>query len=205
MAKTKRRKSGKALSPAQRANQERFAAMARARAGKSTRRVGSSLARPSGGSRGSSGIVGNIVSQELTGLIDAAYIIGGKVSSRAVPALLKLDAATPTGMAMTLAAQLGAGLAVAMLARQFLGADAERMILAGATVGVAESALRKFEVPYLSTLVGDEGDVLGGYTYEVSDASRMYPGGGPGIGLYPSAAAGMGLYPGSMVGSYVFE
>lgn len=189
-------KGRKAPSAAQLAQRERFAAMARARAGKAGRAIGgsASVGRASGG-----GMMGGMIGSALGGGIDALWIIGGKVVSRAVPALLKLDASTPAKTAMVAGVQLGAGLGMSWAAGKFLSRDAGRLLFAGAVVGVLETAARKYEVPYISTLVGDEGDVLGGFTYEVlpgGDAVGLYPGGGPGtgMGLYPGANAGMGSY-----------
>lgn len=143
------------------------------------------------------------------GGMDAVWIVGGKVISRAVPAVLKMDAQAEGKFLLVAGVQLGAGLAASMAADRFISRDAGRLIFAGTAVGLLETAVRKFNVPYVSTLVGDEGDVLAGngYTYEIVDAGPagvgMYPGGGPGIGMYPDT--GMGLYPGNAVGSYVYE
>lgn len=192
-----RRKGRKAPSAAQRANQERFAAMARARAGRGVRRVGAALTRSASvGRSGGSDMIGTVIG----GGMDAVWIVGGKVASRAAPALLRLDAAAAGGAMVVAAVQIGAGLAASMLAGQFISRDAARLVFAGTAVGLLETAARRFELPYVSTLVGDEGDVLGGYTYEVLDTPAnagmlgLYPGGGPGLGLYPST-----------VGSYVYE
>lgn len=191
-------KSKKAPSAAQLAQRERFAAMARAKGGKVARAIGSSASI----GRGGDGVMSDMMGAVTGGALDALWIIGGKIASRAVPALLKMDATSPGKMATVAGVQLGAGLGLSWAAGKFLSRDAGRLIFAGAVVGVLETAARKYEVPYISTLVGDEGDVLGGFTYEVlpgGDAIGSYPGGGPGTG--------MGLYPGEMagMGSYVLE
>ena len=198
-AKTKKRRT---FSPAQIAAQERFKEMVRQRAGK----VGSAIKRSASfgrGPTGGQGMLAGIAATAIGGTMDGVWIVAGKVVSRAAPALLKMDASDPAKFATVAAVQVGAGLGASMAANRFISRDAGRLVFAGTVVGLLETLARKFQVPYVSTLVGDEGDVLGGqgYTYEIVDGGParmgMYPGGGPGTG--------MGLYPGSEVGSYVYE
>lgn len=146
-----------------------------------------------------------MVGTVIGGGMDAVWIVGGKVASRAAPGLLRMNAADPGRALMVALVQLAAGFGASLAAGQFVSRDAARLVFAGTAVGLLETAARRFEVPYISTLVGDEGDVLGGYTYEVmpGDAMGLYAGGGPGLGMY--VPAGNGLPAPAMLGSYVYE
>lgn len=178
------------FSPAQIAAQKRFAEMARARAKGAARAV----ARPGGHVAARSG---GFVDLLLAGAIAALWATGGKVLTRLPATLLKIDGTTPTGFAMGAGVQLVTGAVLAYGAEMFLDRQAGALLFAGAVQGVAESGIRRLNVPMVAPLLGDEGDALMGYTYElretvpreVSWAQGMGP-----LGLYPGGAA-FSMYP----------
>jgi hypothetical protein len=148
---------------------------------------------------GMDGILGTM----KAGAIASPFILVGKLGSRAVPLLLKMQATDTMGMLLTGAVQLGAGAALAFAA-ELINPLYGELVFAGVAVGIEETLLRKFSVPYLSTLAGDEGDALLGYTYEMDgetvgqitegDLQRLAKAGNM-MGLYPGVASRMGLYP----------
>lgn len=174
------------FSPAQIAAQQRFTEMAKARAKGAARAVGRPIVGGSGG---------GFVDFLLMGAIAALWVTGGKLASRFVPNLLKIDGTTPTGFAIGSGAQLAAGAAGAWALDTFWNRAAGQLFFAGAVQAVLESGIRRMEVPILAPLLGDEGDALMGYTYELQEspfnpAMALAAGYGP-MGTYPR---GLGSY-----------
>lgn len=181
------------------AARQRFAEMARARAASARKGRGggsTGTALHSRAARGD-GIVGIMIAGALASL----WITGGKLASRAVPNLLKINAADSGGMAIAAGIQIAAGAGLAWAVENYVDRTAGELVAAGAFSGLLESALRRFNVPILSPLAGDEGDVLQGYTYELSEEPGHLP--ASTLRAMASGLGPLGLYPGAGMGSYV--
>jgi len=185
----------KAPSAKQLAARRRFADMVRAKA--AARRGGSPARAPSGSFFPTGGIVGQFTEAGRKGL----WVAGGKLGTRAISQLVarltKLDPGA--NMLLGLGLELGAGWAASLAAERFVGREQADLVLAGTMVGLAETLVRRYNVPFLSTLAGDEGDPLLGWTYEIypetlpaADLARLAAGAGTAMAMYPGE--GMALY-----------
>ena len=125
------------------------------------------------------GVMGTI----KQGVKDAAGVIAGKVAVRALPKLIP-GATQPgaLGLAIQGAFAVGAGWA----AHKFVGGNFARMVVAGGIAAVAETAIKAYNIPYVSDALSGDDDVamLAGYP--------QIPGVLSSGGLSP---VGMGGYP----------
>lgn len=188
----------KGPSPKQLAARQRFAEMARAAAAAKRGRAGVTGKLTTGGLPGMLGLA-------LQALTTAAWVEAGKVGSRAVGnAVVKVaKIETPegiTGMLLAHGVQLAGGFGVSLLVQRFVGAKEADNVLAGVMLGILESQVRRLNVPYISELMGDEGDpAMSAFTY------ALYPERLPDAELARLAAgpaAGMALYPGQPLSAY---
>lgn len=108
--------------------------------------------------------VGGIVSSVKQGVMDAAFILGGKAGTRFVsnfaPAGLK---DTPVKVA---AVQVLAAIGLGIVGRRFLGGDKARFIVAGGVVGAIESYINNdatLKASAVGQLLGDDALELGEY------------------------------------------
>lgn len=183
------------------AARQRFAEMARAAAAaKRARGTSPTSSRALGPFRGGGGILGLLMAAGAT----AAWVEGGKMGSRALAQLatrlLKLEATTPANWALAAAVQLGAGYGASWAVERFVSPRRAEDILAGTMLGLLESGIRRFNVPYLAELAGDEGDALMGWTYGLYPVEKL-----PErelARLAAGAGTAMAMYPGE-VGAYV--
>jgi hypothetical protein len=102
------------------------------------------------------GIIGKV----MQGVTDAALGVAGKAVSRAVPSLVGL----PQAGAVGIATQAAVGVVAGMLAdkvRPGIG----RAVLQGALMGPIETLVKGFNIPIISTALGDDyqGYALSGY------------------------------------------
>lgn len=143
----------------------------------------------------------------------SVFVLLGKVGSRAVPAQLGM-AATNTGdkvkdtasLVTVATVQAATGLVAAMVVSAFLDPLKGEQILTGTFLGIEESLARRFEVPYVSTLAGDEGDSLMGYTYEMSGESGRVNGRDLERLAQAGNMLGMSSYPaGRALSAYVMQ
>lgn len=126
------------------------------------------------------GIVGKVVQ----GAKDAAYVTAGKAVSRLIADRLPAIASNSDGSESTASKaikQAGSALIAAMAARQFLGADAARLALAGGLSAPIEQFIRDAGIPYLS-------DALSDYSL------LAYPQGAS-LSSYPMVGAGLAGMP----------
>lgn len=127
------------------------------------------------------GILGRVVQ----GAKDAAYVTAGKAVSRIIADKLPAIASNADGSESTASKaikQAGSALLAAMAARQFLGADAARLALAGGLSAPIEQFIKDAGVPYLSEALSD---------YPLLAA---YPQGSS-LAAYPMVGAGLAGMP----------
>lgn len=107
-----------------------------------------------------------IVGQLAGAGIDAVQLVVAKGVTRAVPQMLNL----PQTGAMGMAVQAGVGLAGAMVVER-IKRGAGRLFLTGALMGLAESGIKRLNIPILSPALGDPAD----YYMGVADGMAAYP------------------------------
>lgn len=105
---------------------------------------------------------GGLIKQAMQGAKDAGYVLAGGAATRAVSNIVPL---AKTGI-MGAAVQLASALAVGMVARRFLGADAARFVVAGGMQVPVKSLVTSL-VPAAAPLLGDY-DMLLAYPQDVS-------------------------------------
>ena len=112
------------------------------------------------------------------GVQNAAAAVVGKAAARAIPA----QAGLPTSGPMGIAVQLGAALAVGMVANKVARRHAP-FVVAGALMAPIEDAIKSMGIPILSP-------ALAGYYMPAAGARRMVAAGSAGL----SSGAGMSSY-----------
>lgn len=105
---------------------------------------------------------GSLVKQAMQGAKDAGYVLAGGAATRAVSNIVPL---AKTGI-MGAAVQLASALAVGMVARRFLGADAARFVVAGGMQVPVKSLVTSL-VPAAAPLLGDY-DMLLAYPQDMA-------------------------------------
>lgn len=87
-----------------------------------------------------------LMRQTVQGVQDAAWIVGGKAVSRAVPTMFNLPKEGVVGLGV----QLGTAIAAGWLAHSFAGANAGRLVLAGGLTAPLETAIVAWRIPFLA-------------------------------------------------------
>lgn len=87
-----------------------------------------------------------IVRQLTDGAVGAFQILTGKALARAIPEMVGMPKEGPTGIAIQGAVAIFAG----MMARQFFGAEAGKMVLAGALTAPVETLIVTANIPVIS-------------------------------------------------------
>jgi hypothetical protein len=176
VAKRRRKSSTRKSSTAPRRRRRRSTAVARA---KTTRRR---YRRNPFGVR--TGGLGGIVGIAKQGAMDAVGIIAGEGAARFVRGRAGLEGNTvPAAIVETVT---GVAIAVA-IRRKF--PNAARMVAAGAIAGPMRTAIKSAHIPYVSTALGDEGELplLGGM-YELGTYDQIGSGLGDELGAYGTEA-----------------
>lgn len=126
--------------------------------------------------------VRSLTRQAVQGLQDAAWIVGGKAVSRALPTMFNL----PKEGAVGLGVQLGVALLAGWATHSFAGRDAGRFVLAGGLTAPIETAIVAYRVPFLAPALSPSTAAaqVGAYRW-------------PGMGAYvrqPVQMEGLGAY-----------
>lgn len=92
-----------------------------------------------------------IVGQITQGVVDGAWIVTGKALTNAIPTVLKLGGTGIMGAAIKSVAAVVSG----MLAGQFLGANALKLVTAGGFAAIVEPFIKGANIPVISAALGD--------------------------------------------------
>lgn len=120
-----------------------------------------------------------IVRQLTEGAVGAFQVLSGKALARVVPEMVGMPKEGPTGLAIQGAVAIFAG----MMARQFFGAEAGKMVLAGALTAPVETLIVAANIPVISPALS---------AYPMLSAYPEYDGS---YGVLPPAATALSAYP----------
>jgi hypothetical protein len=120
--------------------------------------------------------------QVTTGVVDAAWVLGGEAGTNVIAGFIPLDKTGPMGLVVKIAAAV----AVAWLARR-VNPNAAKMALAGGLASVIRGPIKGANLPLISANLGDMYDESG---YAVG--AGAYPQGllAPGVAAYPESGYG---------------
>ena len=126
------------------------------------------------------------IARQLTqGATDALQVLAGKAVARTLPQMLGMGIENATGIAIQAAVAIGVG----MVGRQFFGAAAGKMMLAGALTAPVETLIVAANIPILSP-------ALSAYPQLGNYSSGYY---GAGVSAYPQLGNySQGYYGGSV-------
>lgn len=138
------------------------------------------------------GMVGSV----MQGFGDALAIVGGKVASRAIPALVGLQQTGIAGVAI----QAGSAIAASWAANK-VKPGLGRLVLAGGLAGILEGYIKGANIPVVSAALGDYYDASYGMWLPAPSAPAQL-GGVDGMGAWNDGGAGedisdsVGILPG---------
>lgn len=92
-----------------------------------------------------------LLKQAMQGATDGAWIVAGKALTNALPSLVGLSQTGIMGAAVKAVAATVAG----MLAGQFLGANAAKLVTAGGYAAIVEPFIKAANIPIISAALGD--------------------------------------------------
>ena len=121
---------------------------------------------------GGRGIVGKIT----TGLVDAAWVLGGEAGTNIIAGFIPLSG----GMAVQAAVKVAAAVAVGWVAAR-VNANAGKMALAGGLASVIRGPVKAANLPLISANLGD-GDFYAPGQYAVGAYPQV-----PALSSYPQA------------------